>query len=330
LHAIILAAGFGTRLWPLTIGRTKPALPLVNRPLISYTIEYLREYGFEDLIINLHHEPSSVLDTIGDGSKYGVRITYSIEEPEILGTAGALDRVKRLLKDDTFVVINGKIVTDINLRSAIETHRRLNAMATLVLHPNPGHERFSEVEIKDDQRIRHFAGFPSPLNGNSPQSSVPLMFTGIHILEPSIFEYIPEGVFSDTVRDIYPVAMAHGERVMAHVASESWYELSTVERYLSVSLEFLKRDGRDSICGEGTEIDPTASIAKSVLWRGVKVGPHAKLTECIVGDNVTIPARMELSRAAIVRAGNHVLSERPAKAHPGTIIGDNLVVPFAG
>src|SRR5262245_61205035 len=113
MKAMILAAGFGTRLWPLTIGRTKPAIPLLNRPLISYTIDYLRRYGFDDLIINLHHEPDSVRQQIGDGSDYGVRIDYSIEEPEILGTAGALDRVRDQLAQESFVVVNGKIVTEI-------------------------------------------------------------------------------------------------------------------------------------------------------------------------------------------------------------------------
>jgi hypothetical protein len=94
---MILAAGFGTRLWPLTIGRTKPALPFLNRPLIGYGIEYLRNHGFTELIINLHHEPESVREQIGDGASYGVRIEYSIEEPEILGTSGALDAVRERL-----------------------------------------------------------------------------------------------------------------------------------------------------------------------------------------------------------------------------------------
>src|SRR6185295_15154374 len=100
MRAMILAAGFGTRLWPLTIGRTKPAIPFLNRPLISYTIDYLRRYGIQDLIINLHHEPASVIEQIGDGARYGVRITYSVEEPEILGPAGALDRVRELLEQE--------------------------------------------------------------------------------------------------------------------------------------------------------------------------------------------------------------------------------------
>jgi NDP-sugar pyrophosphorylase family protein len=337
VRALILAAGFGTRLWPLTIGRTKPAIPLLNKPLISYTIEYLRRYGFDDLVINLHHEPDSVMDQIGDGSGYGVRITYSIEEPDILGTAGALDRVRDFFSESSFVVVNGKIVTAIDLQAALSTHRAANAMATLVLRPNPLGERFSEVEITPDGRISRFAGFPvpvldtdhrSPTTGHQSPTPAPLMFTGIHVLEPSIFNYIPRRVFSDTVRDVYPEAIQAGEKIVAHVADESWYELSTVARYLAVSLEFLARDGRTWLAGEGCEIDATATIERSILWQGVRVGAGASLSGCVIGDGVTIPERSEFKSAAIVKADQQAILERPEKANPGTIIGENLVVPF--
>ncbi|HEU0185763.1 MAG TPA: nucleotidyltransferase family protein, partial [Blastocatellia bacterium] len=201
MKAMILAAGFGTRLWPLTVGRTKPAIPFLNRPLIAYTIEYLKRYGVGDLIVNLHHEPDSVRAQIGDGSDYGVRIDYSVEEPEILGNAGAWDPVRDQLDKDTFIVVNGKILTDIDLGAAITTHRDRGALATLVLLTNHNRERFSEVKITDDGRIAEFAGFPLPDNPRPP-----LMFTGIHILEPGIFDYVPRGVFSDSVRDVYPKA----------------------------------------------------------------------------------------------------------------------------
>ena len=115
---MILAAGFGTRLWPLTEDRTKPAIPFLNRPLIAYTIEYLAQAGIFDIIINLHHQPDSIRKPLGDGSKFGVRIHYSFEE-EILGTSGAIDKVRDQLMDDDFVVINGKIVTNIDLQAAI-------------------------------------------------------------------------------------------------------------------------------------------------------------------------------------------------------------------
>jgi len=326
MRAMILAAGFGTRLWPLTVGRTKPAIPFLNRPLIAYTIEYLCRSGVNDLVINLHHEPASVREQIGDGSLFGARISYSVEEPAILGTSGALDRVRDSLADDAFVVINGKILTDIDLEAAIAAHRARRAMATLVLRPNPGHERFSEVEISPDGRITRFAGFPGP--SKSAARPVPLMFTGIQILDPSIFRYIPRNVFSDTVRDVYPAAMAAGEPVMAHVAKGDWFELSTLERYLSVSLEFLGRAGQDWIADEGCRLDAEARIERSILWRRVEVEQGSELVECVVGDDVRIPAGAKFHRAAIVRADLAQHLEKPEKARPGEILGDNLVVPF--
>ncbi len=332
MKAMILAAGFGTRLWPLTVGRTKPALPFLNRPLIAYTIEYLKRHGVEDLIVNLHHEPDSVREQIGDGSDYGVRINYSIEEPEILGTSGALDRVRDQLNEGTFVVINGKIITDIDLSAVLTTHRNRKALATLVLLPNHKRERFSEVKVTEDNRILEFAGFPEPGNpqSQSPNPQSPLMFTGIHIVEPGIFDYIPRGVFSDSVRDVYPKAMADGKIIGAHVAdgASSWRELSTIERYLTISLEFLRREGRDTIMDEGRQIESGATVERSVLWKRVRVCSGARLTECVVGDDVIIPSSAEFKRAAIVRADSVSLNERPEKALPAEIIGDNLVVKF--
>ncbi|HKQ76748.1 MAG TPA: NDP-sugar synthase [Blastocatellia bacterium] len=342
MKAMILAAGFGTRLWPLTVGRTKPAIPFLNRPLIAYTIEYLKRYGVEDLIINLHHEPDSVRASIGDGSNYGVRINYSVEEPEILGTSGALDRVRDQLDRETFMVINGKIITDLDLGAALATHRNHKALATLVLLPNHKRERFSEVKITEDGRISEFAGFPKPddpesqftdppsatAKGRNPQS--PLMFTGIHILEPGIFDYIPRAIFSDSVRDVYPKAMAGGKIIVAHIAGDSgfWRELSTIERYLTISLEYLRREGRDYIMDSGCEIGRGATVERSVLWKRVRVERDARLTECVIGDDVIIPPGAEFRRVAIVRADDVSLNDRPEKALPAEIIGDNLVVKF--
>jgi len=323
--AMILAAGFGTRLWPLTIGRTKPALPFMNRPLIAYTIEYLRQYGFTELIINLHHEPASVREQIGDGSQYGVRISYSLEEPEILGTSGALDAVRDRLQDGTFAVINGKIITDLDLAAALKTHREQRALATLVLKVNERREHFREVNCDEQGRVKGFGQFPAASGVGGP---APLMFTGIHLMEPEIFDFIPRGCASDSVRDVYPRAMEAGRVIAGHVGHGSWYELSTLERYLAISLEFLERAGRDSIIDEGVRLDPTARIDRSVLWKRVEVGAGASLTECIVGDDVRIPAGADFRRAVICRGTAADLAERPEKGLAGRIIGENLVVPF--
>src|SRR3712207_2637022 len=170
MRAMILAAGYGTRLWPLTIDRAKPAIPFMNRPLVGYVAEYLAGYGFRDVVVNLHHRPESVRRALGDGSRFGVKLHY-VEEPEILGTSGALDNTREFFEHETFVVVNGKIITDIDLNAALETHRKTNAIATLVLLPNTRRERFSIVETEDG-RIKGFAGMPAE-GGTGP---VPLMF----------------------------------------------------------------------------------------------------------------------------------------------------------
>ena len=330
MKTMILAAGFGTRLWPLTIGRTKPAVPFLNRPLIGFTIDYLKRHGVDEILINLHHEPDSVRAQIGDGSRFGARITYAVEQPDILGTSGALDNVRDQLEGDTFLVVNGKIITDIDLGAALKTHRERNALATLVLRANPKHERFSEIHLTGDGSIERFGEFPQTSDLRPQTSDPPLMFTGIHILEPAIFDYIPRGVASDSVKDVYPKAMADGRAVIGHVAeaSSSWHELSTLERYWAISAEFMRRDGQSLVMDEGCAIDPTATVSDSVLWKRVRVEAGATLTDCVVGDDVTIPAHANFSRAVIVRAALAADAPPPEKANAGAVHGENLVVPF--
>src|SRR6185312_12704621 len=121
MKAMILAAGFGTRLFPLTIDRTKPAIPFLGKPLVGYVAEYIARFGIRDIVVNLHHQPQSVIAALGDGSDFGVHIEYTIEQPNILGTAGALDFAREQLESDTFIIVNGKIITNIDISAAIET-----------------------------------------------------------------------------------------------------------------------------------------------------------------------------------------------------------------
>ena len=264
MKAMILAAGLGTRLYPLTEDRTKPAIPFLNRPLIAYSVEYLASFGIRDIIINLHYQPESVRQPLGDGSQFGVNIQYSFEE-EILGTSGALDKVRDDLMGDDFILVNGKIVTDIDLNAAVKEHKDRDAIATLVLKENARRERFSIVEIDERGYIARFAGFPQPVAneiavaegqtlGRGRQSGgrksrnrppEPLMFVGIHVLSPRVFEYVPRNRFSDTIRDVYPQAMQAGEAVIAHISAGNWYEMSTIERYLESSLFVYEKSGQD-------------------------------------------------------------------------------------
>jgi NDP-sugar pyrophosphorylase family protein len=356
---MILAAGYGTRLWPLTVDRAKPAIPFLGRPLVGYVAEYLARYGCREIAVNLHHRPESVRASLGDGSRFGVRLTY-VEEHDILGTSGALDNARAFFAEDagdTFVVVNGKIATDIDLGRAVETHRRARALATLVLRPNPGREKYSTVEI-DGDRLVGFGGHPAPAsdkagdaNGVSQKSvsaggggafiargprtqsgyrdGVPLMFTGIHILDRRVFDYIPRGVFSDSVTDVYPKAHAAGETLAAYVAEGSyWYELSTIPRYLDTSIALLHREGRTVDLCAGAEVGAGADVCDAVLWENAVVETGARVRRAVLGGGVRVRAGEVFEDGAVVRAELVRGVERPAKALGGEFRGENFVVPL--
>jgi len=325
MRAVILSAGYGTRLWPLTEDRTKPAIPILGKPLVGYVAEYLARYGCDEITVNLHHRPESVRAALGDGSRFGVRLHY-IEEPEILGTSGAIDNARALLDGDTFIVVNGKIITDIDLNAALETHRRTGAIATLVLLPNAACEKFSVVNTSEGFQ-QGFGGMPE--REQFFKSDPPLMFTGIQILEPRIFDYIPPGVFSHSTTDVYPQAIAKGERVAVHVATGRWFELSTIPRYLDISLLLLQERRQTFTAGAGCEISATAVVEQSVLWDRVVIEAGARVKRAVLGDNVKIPAGEVLENVAVVRASLIQGKTRPPKALNGEIQGDNFVVPLA-
>jgi NDP-sugar pyrophosphorylase family protein len=323
MRAMILAAGYGTRLWPLTIDRTKPAIPFMGRPLIGYVAEYLARHGFDDIAVNLHHRPESVRAALGDGRDFGVRFHY-VEEPVILGTGGAVDNARHLLEGDAFVVVNGKIATDIDLGAALETHRRTRALATLVLLPNPRRERYSVVRVGDGL-VTGFGGYPE---SDKAGSESPLMFTGIQIFDPRVFEFIPRGVFSHSVTDVFIPAIARGERIAAHVAEGAWYELSTVRRYLETSLALMKKEGRDVEAGAGTLFEPGASVSDSVLWENVRVASGARVRRSVIGAGVEVGPRDVFENAAVVRAELAGGEERPEKGLRGEFRGSNFVAPI--
>lgn len=320
MRAIILSAGYGTRLWPLTEDRTKPAIPILGKPLVGYVAEYIAAYGFDDIVVNLHHRPESVRAALGDGSKFGVKLRY-VEEPVILGTSGALDNTREFFQDGTFLSINGKIISDIDLHAARETHRKTNALATLVLLHNRKRERFSVVEVEQG-RIRGFGGMPDP-NAVGP---APLMFTGITLLEPRIFEYIPRGVFSHSVTDVYPRAIADGETIAAHIASGTWRELSTLKRYLDISVEMLKEQGQPYVAGAECTISESAQIADAVLWDNVTVGARAQIRRSVVADDVRVPDDARIENSVVVPRGLVEDKMPPEKALKGVFQGENFVV----
>lgn len=324
MKAMILAAGYGERLWPLTADRGKPALPVLGKPLVGYVAEYLAQNGVSEAVVNLHHQPESVRRALGDGSQFGLHLEY-VYEPVILGTSGGLDNAREFFKEGTFICVNGKIITDIDLHAALETHRRQNALATLVLKQNTRRERFSVVETQEG-RVTRFAGMPQP-DDVVGETDAPLMFTGIHILEPRIFEYIPRGIFSDSVVDVYPQAMAKGQRIAAHVGEGIWHELSTLHRYLAISLDLL--GARNVFTGDRTSMAATAKVSDAILWDDVAVEEGASITRTVIGDGVRVQAHEAFDDSVVVRAELVAGKTPPAKALKGHFQDDKFVVPLS-
>jgi NDP-sugar pyrophosphorylase family protein len=325
MKSMILAAGYGERLWPLTADRGKPALPVLGKPLVGYVAEYLARNGVTESVVNLHHRPETVRESLGDGSKFGLRLEY-VYEPVILGTSGGLDNAREFFPDGTFICVNGKIITDIDLHAAIETHRQQKALATLVLKRNTRRERFSMVETADGL-VTQFAGMPQPAAENDAEA--PLMFTGIHILEPRIFDYIPRDVFSDSVVHVYPQAMAKGERIAAHVGEGMWHELSTLQRYLGISLDLLAAQDRNVFAGDRSQVAAKAKIRDAILWNDVEVENDAKVTRSVIGDGVRVRAHETFEDAVVVRAELVHDTMAPPKALKGRFQDDKFVVPLS-
>jgi NDP-sugar pyrophosphorylase family protein len=222
MRAMILAAGKGTRLWPLTDSTPKPLIDVTGRPMIAFAIELLRRAGVHEVVINLHHLGDKIRAALGDGSAYGVRITYSVEDP-ILDTGGAIEAAREFLCGGTFVVANADVVIDADLRHVVEFHRRHGATVTMVLRPDPQGERKDDIGIDATCRVRRFLGRDYDAAGTTGER---FLFASVHVFEPRVFDYMRPGVYSIT-RDIYPRLLAAGEPIYGYVHRGYWRVLDT-------------------------------------------------------------------------------------------------------
>lgn len=223
MRAMILAAGKGTRLRPLTESIPKPLVEVAGRPMIAFALQLLWEAEIHEVVINLHHLGNQIRAALGDGGTFGLRITYSEEDP-ILDTGGAIEAVRAFLQDGTFVVVNADVVIDLRLRAVIDFHRRHGATATLVLRPDPQAERKDDIGIDSARQIRRFLSQPYP--GALPCTADRYLFASVHVFEPRVFDYMQAGVYSIT-RDVYPRLLAAGEPIYGYVHHGYWRVLDT-------------------------------------------------------------------------------------------------------
>jgi NDP-sugar pyrophosphorylase family protein len=218
---MILAAGFGSRLRPLTDRTPKPLLRVAGKPLIAYGLAVLRAAGIREVMINLHHRGDAIRAALGSGAAYGVSITYSEEDP-ILDTGGAIKRAQSFLGEGRFVVLNADIVCDLDLRDVIAWHGARGALATMVLRPDQEAARYGIIEIDAAGRIRRFLGQPPALG----VPLTPLMFAGVHVFEPQVFAYMEEGAFGIN-RTTYPRLLAASCPLFGYTFNGYWRVLDT-------------------------------------------------------------------------------------------------------
>jgi NDP-sugar pyrophosphorylase family protein len=230
MKAMVFAAGEGQRLRPITEKTPKPLVPVAGRPMIEYPLLLLRHYGTKEIIINLHHLSDQVENYLGDGSQLGLKICYS-KEAELLDTGGGLLKAKAFLEHGTFIVINTDVLIDLPVADVLDFHCRNDAAATLVLRPDKHADRYGSMDIAADGRICRFLNTKLP---DPPTSSLrKLMFTGVQILEPSIFDYMPAAVGSQkfsTTKDVYPKMLLARERLYGFRFDGFWQDLGTAER----------------------------------------------------------------------------------------------------
>ncbi|HEX9271556.1 MAG TPA: nucleotidyltransferase family protein [Candidatus Binatia bacterium] len=230
MKAMVLAAGQGTRLHPLTEHTPKALVPVAGRPMIEYSLLLLKRYGIRDIIINLHHLGDQIESYLGDGKQWGLQITYS-KEPELLDTGGGLLKAKSFLQAGTFIVINTDVLIDLSLSDLLAFHEKNRAVATLVLRPDPLADQFGSMEIDGDGRIRRFLRTWIATELSVPTTE--LMFTGVQVLEPRVFDYmVPDDTLRkfSTTKDTYPRMLLHQERLFGFRFGGFWQDVGTTSR----------------------------------------------------------------------------------------------------
>ena len=284
IPALILTAGLGTRLQPLSFVRAKGALPIGGEPLVRRILRWLGDAGVRDAVLNLHHLPHTLTGAIGDGSDIGMRVRYSWEVP-VLGSAGGPRRALPLLKDGAtdrpFLVVNGDTLTNVDIGAVVADHRASGALVTMAVLPNVDPQKYGGVTADAEGR---FTGFVP--RGASEGS---FHFIGVQVVEPRAFASVSANTPSE-VRQLYTalVAQEPGSIRLFHSDAE-FMDIGTPADYLNTALIIAERE-RVPLSGAGSRIHVSARVERSVLWDDVLVEDGAMLKECVVADGVVVPA----------------------------------------
>lgn len=289
--ALILTAGLGTRLRPLTAVRAKPAIPVAGTPMIHRIVASLASAGVADVVLNLHHLPATIAGIVGDGSQLGVRARYSWEQPLVLGSAGGPRQALDIIGDETFLLINGDTLTDLDVDSVLRAHRRHDALVTMAVIPNPKPQQYSGLRV-DAEGI---------VTGVVPRGSGPSYhFIGVQVAHREAFAGVPRGQFASSVGEVYDDLMARRRgSIRAHVSDARFWDIGTVADYWSTSHEYAR--GGDPLVDPGTVIHRGSALSDCITWSRVVIHDRCRLSRCIVTDDVHVAAGSVYNDAILVR-----------------------------
>ncbi|MDE2573106.1 MAG: NDP-sugar synthase [bacterium] len=307
MKAMVLAGGKSTRLYPLTLATPKPLVPIAGEANVAHVLRYLRAYGIREVAINVHYHADQVRGYFGDGSAYGVSLTY-LYEKELLGSAGAVEQMRDFFCGETFVVVGCDELTDLRLDTLIDFHRARRALATIALVHADDVTQYGVVRTDEDGRICEFQEKPAKGEERSH-----LVNTGIYVFEPGIFEYIPAGVFVDFGKEVFPALQRARAAFYAHRGDDYWCDIGTPGEYRRATRDVLsgviRLNGRRRAIGVDPTavIDPTARIegdvaigARTRVGAGARIigptvigcdgviGVGAELRGCILWDRVRV------------------------------------------
>ena len=297
MKAMLLAAGLGTRLRPLTYELPKPMVPILGRPVMEHIMRLLARHGFDDVIANLHYFPDLIRDYFGDGSRQGIKLVYSFEE-ELLGTAGGVRNARDHFGGETFLVISGDALTDIDLTALHKRHKQAGGVATLTLKRVDDPSQLGVVIADDEGRIQGFQEKPAPGEELSNLGNC-----GIYMFEPEIFDYFPDKEFVDWAQDVFPALLDQDVPFYGHEIVEYWNDVGSLEEYRQGNFDALEGkvnvempgggNGRKApadtevegpvFIGEGCEIASGVRLTGPVvIGEGSRIGENSALRDTIV------------------------------------------------
>lgn len=336
MKAMVLCAGLGTRLRPLTAKWPKPAMPLLGQPLLRYAIATLQRGGVTALGINSHHLPEVMEQTAREEcSRAGLPLTFNREAGEIQGTGGGIRGLRDFLRDGTFVVLNGDVLFGCDLAQILSAHERSGAAATMVLMPLPEGEKYNPVELDGAHHVRRIAG-----HGPGGDRLTPWHFTGVHVMSPAVFDFMSPSGAEDINRDVYPRMLAkglviHGHRVDPY--AHYWSDLGTPPRYVATHRDLLFGQVKLGPFAGASPFDATPRgagnwwahpTAKLSNLRGA--GPAWFGAGCVLGEDVTVGSGTSVGPGAVIGKGaklNRVVVFDGSEVEGGKLYEDCMLAP---